>query len=191
MKLMPPALRKAALLVHIVSSVGWLGAVAAFLVLAIAGLTSVDPQLVRAAYVGMDLIGWMIIFPLSLASLFSGIIQGMGTVWGVFRHYWILIKLVITALATVLLLVHLQPVTAMADMALATDLGPSDMNGMRIQLVFDAGAAVLALLITSVLSVYKPRGLTRHGQKALAKQQQQARLTKAATHARGPRQARN
>lgn len=189
MKLMPPGLRKAALLVHIVSSVGWLGAVAAFLVLAIAGLTSVDPQLVRAAYVAMDLIGWMIIFPLSLASLFSGIIQGMGTVWGVFRHYWVLIKLVITALATVLLLVHLQPVTTMADMA--TDLGPSDMNGMRIQLVFDAGAAVLALLITSVLSVYKPRGLTRHGQKALAKQQQQARSTKAATHALGTRQARN
>lgn len=89
-----------------------------------------------------------------------------------------------------LLLVHLQPVTAMADMSLATDLGPSDMNGMRIQLVFDAGAAVLALFITSVLSVYKPRGLTRHGQKALAKQQQQARSTKAATHALGARQPR-
>ena len=71
--------------------------------------------------------------------------------------------------ATLLLLVHLQPVTAMSEMALATDLGPSDMNGVRVQLVFGAGAAMLALLallVTSVLSVYKPRGLTRQGQKS-------------------------
>ena len=180
MKLMPPAVRKAALLVHIVSSMGWLGAVAAFLVLAITGLTSSDPQLIRAAYVGMNLIGWMIIFPLSLASLLSGIIQGLGTVWGLLRHYWVLIKLIITVLATALLFVHLQPVTAMANMALSADLGPTDMNGMRIQLIFDAGAAVLALLVASVLSVYKPRGLTRHGQRALAKQQNQVRPTKGA-----------
>ncbi|MEV8132742.1 MULTISPECIES: DUF2269 domain-containing protein [Pseudarthrobacter] len=174
MKLMPPAVRKAALTIHIISSVGWLGAIAAFLVLAIAGLTASDAQLARAAYVGMNLVGWMIIFPLSLASLISGIIQGLGTVWGLFRHYWVLIKLIITALATALLLVHLQPVTAMAGMALAADLGPSEMNWMRVQLVFDASAAILALLVTSVLSVYKPRGLTRHGQRTLNKQQAQA-----------------
>lgn len=180
MKLMPPALRKAALLVHIVSSVGWLGAVAAFLVLAIGGLGAADPQLARAAYVGMNLIGWTIIFPLSLVSLFSGIIQGLGTAWGLFRHYWVLIKLIITAVATLLLLVHLQPVTAMSKMVLATDLGPTDMSGMRIQLVFDAAAAMLALLVTSVLSVYKPRGLTRHGQKALARQQAQQRSSRRA-----------
>jgi hypothetical protein len=180
---MPPALRKATLTVHVISSVGWLGAIAAFLVLAIAGLTSPDAQLVRAAYVSMNLVGWMIIFPLSLASLTSGIIQGLGTVWGLFRHYWVLIKLVITALATVLLLVHLQPVTAMAKMALATDLGPSDMNAMRIQLVADASAAILALLVTNVLSVYKPRGLTRHGQKILYKQQAQIQSAKGEANA--------
>lgn len=180
MKIMPPAVRKAALTIHIISSVGWLGAVAAFLILAVTGLTSADAQLVRAVYVSMNLVGWAIIFPLSLASLLSGIIQGVGTVWGLFRHYWVLIKLIITAVATALLLVHLQPVTAMANMALAADLGPSDMNGMRVQLVFDAGAAVLALLVTSVLSVYKPRGLTRHGQKVLDRQQSQIRSVKGA-----------
>lgn len=180
MKVMPPTVRKAALTVHIISSVGWLGAIAGFLVLAIAGLTSSDAQLVRAAYVGMNLIGWLIIFPLSLASLLSGIVQGLGTVWGLFRHYWVLIKLIITALATVLLLVHLQPVTAMAEIALAADLGPADMNGMRVQLVADAGAAVLALLVTTVLSVYKPRGLTRHGQKLTDRQQALVRSSKGA-----------
>ncbi|MCT9624814.1 hypothetical protein HWD94_06715 [Pseudarthrobacter equi] len=178
---MPPGVRKAALTIHVVSSMGWLGAIAAFLVLAIAGLASSEAQLVRATYVGMNLVGLIIILPLSLASLISGIIQGLGTVWGLFRHYWVLIKLIITALATALLLVHLQPVSAMAGMALAADLAPSDMNGMRVQLVFDAGAAILALLVTSILSVYKPRGLTRHGQKVLDRQQTQIRLVKGAS----------
>jgi hypothetical protein len=85
-----------------------LRAIAAFHVLAIAGLTSPDAQLLPAAYLSMNFVGWMIIFPLSLASLISGIIQGLGTVWGLFRHYWVLIKLVITALATALLLAHLH-----------------------------------------------------------------------------------
>jgi hypothetical protein len=39
--------------VHIISSVGWLGAIAAFLVLSIAGVTFPTVQLVRAAYLGM------------------------------------------------------------------------------------------------------------------------------------------
>lgn len=168
MRMMRPAVRKGALAIHIISSVGWLGAIAGFLVLAITGLTSTNIQLVRAAYVGMDLIGWSIILPLSLTSLASGIIQGLGTVWGLFRHYWVVIKLVITALATVLLLVHLQPVTAMAGMAMAADLRSSDMNAMRIQLVADAGAAMLALLVTTILSLYKPRGLIRYGESVSA-----------------------
>ena len=92
-----------------------------------------------------------------------------------------MIKLIITALATLLLLVHLQPVTAMADMALSTDLGPTGMNAMRVQLVFDAAAAMLALLVTTVLSVYKPRGLTRYGQSLSNKQHTLPRSGKSAT----------
>jgi hypothetical protein len=160
---MSPQLRKAALTVHVLSSVGWLGAVVTFLALAIAGLNSPHPQLVRAAYLGMDLIGWAVIFPLSLASLLSGIIQALGTVWGLFRHYWVLFKLVLTTLATALLLLHLQPVGWVADRASTMDLAPTDMAGLRVQLVGDAAAAVVVLLVATVLSIYKPRGLTPYG----------------------------
>ncbi|MGD9430722.1 DUF2269 domain-containing protein [Arthrobacter russicus] len=171
MKLMAPGLRKLALTIHILSSVSWLGAVLSFLALALAGLTSTNPQLVRAAYLAMDLIGWFIIFPLSLASLLSGILQALGTVWGLFRQYWVVIKLLITTLASALLLLHLQPVTHMAGIASASDLSPADMTGMRIQLVADAGAAVIALLVVTALSVYKPRGITPYGRKRIERQQ--------------------
>lgn len=86
-----------------------------------------------------------------------------------------LIKLLITTVASALLLVHLQPVTVMAEIAASSSLAPADMTGMRAQLVFDAGAALLALLVTTVLSVYKPRGLTRYGQRTSEKQQATAR----------------
>src|SRR5215212_10054849 len=102
--IMAPRLRKFALTAHVTSSVGWLGAVAGFLALAIAGLTSQDAQTVRAAYLAMELIGWFVLVPLSLVSLLTGLVQALGTAWGLFRHYWILVKLLINVFAAIILL---------------------------------------------------------------------------------------
>lgn len=164
---LPPRFRKFALTAHVTSSVGWLGAVGAFLALAIAGLTSGNPDLVRAAYLAMELTGWYVIVPLSLAALVSGLIQGFGTEWGLFRHYWVIVKLVITVLATILLLVHMRPIGHLASVVAERTLAGGELEGLRIQLIADAGAAVVALLVATVLSIYKPRGLTRYGWRKL------------------------
>ena len=84
---MTPGVRNFALTAHVASSVGWLGAVAGFLVLSIAGLTSANPETVRSAYVAMNLLGQFMIVPLSLAALLTGLIQALGTQWGLVRHY--------------------------------------------------------------------------------------------------------
>jgi len=160
-----PRLRKFALTAHVTFSVGWLGAVAGFLALAVAGLTSRDAQMVRAAYLAMELTGWFVIVPLSLASLLTGLVQSLGTDWGLFRHYWILVKLLIAILATIVLLVHMQPITYLGGVAAETTLSSADLRGLRIQLVADAGAALLVLLVATTLSVYKPHGMTRYGRK--------------------------
>ena len=158
-----PGLRKFALTAHVVSSVGWLGSVAAFLALSIAGLTSADAQLVRSAYLAMQLTGWFVIVPLSIASLLTGLVQSVGTTWGLLRHYWVLFKLLIAVLAMVILLVHMQPINYVAKIAATAILSPSDLRAVRLQLVADAGAALLVLLVATTLSVYKPRGLTPYG----------------------------
>jgi hypothetical protein len=62
---MPPGLRKLAHTMHVTTSVGWLGAVAALLALAIAGLTGDDSRLVATAYPAMRLTTWIVIVPLS------------------------------------------------------------------------------------------------------------------------------
>jgi hypothetical protein len=98
---MTPRLRKLVLTAHITFSVGWFGAVAAFLALAIAGLTNRDVQMVRTAYAAMELTARFVIVPLAIASLLSGIVQSLGTTWGLFRHYWVLAKLLLTTFATI------------------------------------------------------------------------------------------
>ncbi|MFD9412589.1 hypothetical protein ACFWBN_37070 [Streptomyces sp. NPDC059989] len=158
----PPRLRKLAHTLHVTSSVGWLGAVAAFLALAVAGLTSGAPQTVRGAYLAMDVVGWYVIVPFSVASLLTGVVQSFGTVWGLLRHYWVIAKLLITVVATVLLLVHMQPVGHLADAAARAALAGGELQAMRIQLIADAAAALLVLLTAAALSVFKPRGMTRY-----------------------------
>jgi ABC-type multidrug transport system permease subunit len=77
--MMAPRLNKFVLTSHITFSVGWLGAVAVFLVLAITGLNSRDDQLVRAAFLAMELSSWFIIVPFCIASLLTGIVQALGS----------------------------------------------------------------------------------------------------------------
>lgn len=161
----PPRLRKLTLTLHVTASVGWLGAVAAFLALAVAGLTSSSPQTVRGAYLAMEVVGWAVIVPFSVASLLTGVVQSLGTVWGLLRHYWVIAKLLITVLATLLLLVHMQPVGHLADTAARAALAGGELEGMRIQLIADAAAALLVLLTAAALSVFKPRGVTRYGRR--------------------------
>jgi hypothetical protein len=165
---MTPRLRKFALTAHVTSSVGWLGAVAGFLVLSIAGLTSQDAERVRAAYIAMNLIGQSAIVPLSLAALLTGLVQALGTHWGLFRHYWVLVKFVLTIGATVLLLLHQFTAVAVAASRVSGVAAGTlpEVGRLGTQLVGDAGLAVLVLLATTTLSVYKPWGLTRYGRRA-------------------------
>jgi hypothetical protein len=160
---MRPWLRKLALTLHVICSVGWLGAVATFLALAWAGLASGDPGTVRAAYLAANLVTWFVIVPASFASLATGVVQALGTPWGLFRHYWVLAKLLLNLLASGLLLLHTRPIGDVARAASEAVLAAADLRSVRIQLVADAGAAVLVLLAATVLSVYKPRALTRYG----------------------------
>jgi hypothetical protein len=160
---MTPGFSKLALTAHVTCSVGWLGAVAGFLALAIAGLVSQYLQTVRGMYIAMNLIGWYIIVPLCFASLVTGLIQALGTPWGLFRHYWVVGKLLIAVLATVVLMLHMQPISYLGRAATEQELGLGDFRDVRVQLIANAGAALLVLLVATALSIYKPRGLTKYG----------------------------
>lgn len=155
--------RNFALTVHVISSVGLLGSIAAFLALAIAGLTVEDEQMVRAAYLAMEVIARFVIVPLAFAALLSGLVQSLGTPWGLFRHYWVVVKFMLTVFATAILLIKLELIGYAARLAAATVFSPDDLRAAGIQLVVHAAGGLLVLLIPAALSVYKPQGMTRYG----------------------------
>jgi hypothetical protein len=166
---MPPALRKFALATHLVFSVGWIGAVIAYLTLSFAAMTSPEAQTVRAAWIGMELTGWYVIVPLAVASWITGLVMALGTQWGLVRHYWVLFSLVLTTFATVILLSHMLDVSVLADVARAAE--GSELGAGRGHMVsrlsqgdlLHPGLGLVVLLIVQVLNVYKPRGMTRYG----------------------------
>jgi hypothetical protein len=160
---MAPRLCKFVLAAHITSSVGLLGAIASFLALAVAGLVSHDAPMVRAAYLAMELTAWSVIVPLAFASLLTGIVQSLGTTWGLFRHWWILAKLLLTVFATTVLLLKMKLIGYVAGAAAETALSSADLRKARVELVIHAGGGLLVLLVPIMLSVYKPRGMTRYG----------------------------
>jgi hypothetical protein len=158
---MPPRLRKFALTAHVASSVGLLGAVAGFLVLSVAGLTSHDAWVARAAYVAMNLTAEFVIVPLAFASLLVGIVESLGTMWGLWRYYWVVAKLLLTVFATIVLLLQMDTIGRLADLAADGALSTADL-GQQTRLVVHAAGGLLVLLVPVVLSVYKPWGITRY-----------------------------
>jgi hypothetical protein len=157
-----PRSRKAALVVHVLASVGWFGAVLATVVLAIVALRARERAAIVNSYVALRQVAVYALVPLAMASLLSGVVQSLGTTWGLFRHYWVVVKLTLNVAASVVLLLYLETLRELAaplpDAPVATLRDPSP-------LVHGLGALLL-LACAAVLSVFKPRGLTRHGQRA-------------------------
>jgi hypothetical protein len=133
-----PRVRKLALITHVSVSVGWIGAVVAYLTLGLAAVTSDSTSTIRAAWIGMEITGWYAIVPLAVASMLTGLVMALGTRWGLFRHYWVIISFVLTVLSILVLALHMPDVSSLA-------------------------ATAQTLVAIQVLNIYKPPGLTRYG----------------------------
>ena len=169
--IMASRLRKVALTAHVTCSVGLLGGVAAFLVLAVTGLISSEAQVVRAVYIGMKLLAWSVVLPLVLAALLTGLIQSLGTEWGLFRHYWVIAKLALTGITLAVLLVQMGGIDHLADMAATSTFAGSDLLMLRRSTVVHASGGLLVLLLPVALSVFKPKGMTGYGRHRLHERQ--------------------
>jgi hypothetical protein len=159
---MAPRIRKAALAMHICTSVGWIGAAFAYLALAVAAQVSQQASTVYSAWMGMELIGWAVIVPLGCLAFLTGLLMSLGTSWGLVRHYWVLIALVLTTLALGVLLLHMPTVTQTAE--LARTMTGADLAALGGDIVHPA-VGIGILIVVAVLNVYKPRGQTGLGQR--------------------------
>lgn len=177
---MSPRAQKLALTAHVTASVGWLGAVVVFLALALLAVTTPDVALMRASYLAMEWAGWSVLVPFSVASLLTGLVQSLGSPWGLLRHYWVVIKLVLNVVATAVLLLYTETLALLGSTA-AGEPSAGDLALLRSpSVVIHAVAALVVLLVATVLAVYKPRGMTRHGRRQRARQRTHQRTQQTA-----------
>jgi hypothetical protein len=171
--LMPPGLRKFALATHLTASIGWVGAVVAYLALDVTVATSQDPPVLRAAWLAMGLIAAWAIVPLAVAALLTGLVMSLGTKWGLFRHWWVVISLLLTLVATIVLLQEAGVISHSAAIAADPTTSDDELRAIPTTLPHSVGGLVV-LLVVQVLNVYKPQGMTRYGWRK--QQQERARL---------------
>ena len=166
---MPRRLRKLVLTVHVVISVGWIGIEAGLLALGLAGLYTRDPEVLRTAYVAVGLFGRIFIVPVSIGALVTGVLLSTGTPWGLLRHYWVLVKFVLTVALTVggilVLNQRLQEAAIRVSGIPIDALTGADVGTLRFQIVVAVSVALLLLITATTLSVYKPWGRMRFGQR--------------------------
>jgi len=161
-----PFWRKFVLVLHITSAVGFMGAVAGFLALSVAGLTASTGAIATATYLAMQILAWYVIGPLAVASLVVGIIQSLGTAWGLIRHYWVIVKLALTLLALVVLMLQMTNIDLLAQAAQEGTLGR--YGTQRFSMVLHATGGLVILIVATVLSIYKPQGVTPRGATMMA-----------------------
>jgi hypothetical protein len=166
-----PGVRKFALATHLTCSVGWVGAVVAYLVLDVTVATSRDTQLVRASWIAMNVVVSTAIVPLAIATLVTGLIMSLGTKWGLFRNWWVLISFLLTVGATLVLLTETRVIGAAAAIAAGPNTSTEQLLALPHTLPHSAGGLAV-LLVVQVLNVYKPPGLTPYGWR---KQQEERR----------------
>lgn len=155
-----PAVRKTVLVLHIISSVGWLGLTIGNLVLAVTGLTTDSPVTQHAVYLVMGILGDLLLIPISLTAFVTGIVLSLGTPWGMFRYRWVIVKLVLTSIAVVMTPLSLLP--AIHETIATVSNVPidqlADVGEVATGPVF-AACVSLSFYTTSVLlSVVKPWG---------------------------------
>ena len=156
MLLLPPRGRRCAVAVHVGTSVGWIGAVVGFVAVATAGATlAVDSIAASGLYTALSILLGAVIVPLAGLSFASGVVVALATPWGLFRHWRVGIKLVLTTGATVALLLHRGVAQQAAEYAVSAR---PELASLQTQLLVDALAGLAVLLLAALLGWLKPKG---------------------------------
>lgn len=152
---LPRRFRQAWLIVHVVSSVGWLGVELAALALCLTGLAATDPATVHAMFTAASVLAETMLLPAAILVAVSGLVLSLGTKWGLFRYYWVVVKLAIGGALFVA-----SAFTLEAALATATDLTArgAPLGGEGVSLAGMMAVIAILALTATVVSIVKPWG---------------------------------
>lgn len=154
-----PNQRKTAILLHILSGVGWMGADIVLFILLYTGLTTDDGAVAAACYRAVAVFVPVAIPILALGMLATGLLLGWGTKWGILRYWWVVAKLALALIMVVLVFVSLLPGVnelEAADGTLSADAVRESLGSATDQMLYPPIVSFLMLGSAAVLSIFKP-----------------------------------
>jgi len=177
-----PRLRKALVAAHVLVAVGWFGVVLAKLVLEVVALTTQNQETARAGYVFVAALDRAAFPPAAIATIITGVVLSVGTAWGLFKHWWIVVKLLLTVAVIITGAAFVgawtQQALTLADPATLAVADATSVATLRTASLWLIGAAVIHLLMlgaATVISVFKPWGQIRPEHRAAVRGQTSAR----------------
>jgi hypothetical protein len=144
--------------VHIAAGGAWLGLDLALGVLVLAALTADRPSTRIVSYQAINIVAVWPLLAVGLLSLASGIVLAVGSKYGLFRYWWVAIKLALNIALTALVPLALRP-TVLDAVQRAHEYAATGAGDLSVgNLVFPPVVSPAALLVAMVLSVFKPWG---------------------------------
>jgi hypothetical protein len=153
--------RQTLLVLHYVSSVGWLGVGLCQLTLNLVALTTGDGTLRHAAHEIAHILDRSVLTLLAVGSATTGILLAVRTRWGLVRYWWVAVKLVLTCSLIVATPIWVGAWIRQAGTATAGATPTGGYPAIRTELLVSSGVIVSTLLVVTVISVVRPWGPVR------------------------------
>ncbi|OZB95000.1 DUF2269 family protein [Paenibacillus sp. XY044] len=159
---LPVKKKQAIIIIHVLSVVCWLGGALVMLLLGMYMLKAENGDQLYYTLENMHLIDVVFIRYTALATVLSGTALSVWTNWGLFKYYWILIKLVLTLLLIVFGIVYmggwLSQIVRTASQARLLALSDDAFLNTSFSLIGGAMANIISLVFMTAISYFKPFG---------------------------------
>ena len=149
--------RQVLVFLHVVVSLGWMGAGLANVVLAMTAGYTADADVRRVCYQMISRIDTFVVIPGAFAALVSGIVLSVVTPWGLTRYWWVLGKLVLTLTVIVYSTVGLG---VWVETSVAATSAAEMESPVAGPLAYGTLPNIVAFLFMTWVSVAKPWGTT-------------------------------
>lgn len=148
--------RKALLVVHLATGLGWFGVGAAQFVIGLLAVRTADPAFRHIAFELVRVCGEVASAPLAILAAATGLLMAALTELGLLRHRWLIVKFALTTAAMVTGAVVLNGLSdrVATETAVATDPTAGLATG-RLAVCY-GGANLLVLLTVTAISVFRP-----------------------------------
>lgn len=161
--------RKALVASHVALSGIWLGIAVVFVTLTVIAARADGREQVRHMYELLEFIDMTILPWSSIGAITSGLAVSLTTKWGVVKHYWVFVKLLLAILVITCAFSFLHNWVVVAalesGMLPASDFEQNRLAALPELLVGASALAASNVLAATVISVCKPWGKTRFGRR--------------------------